>query len=672
VLNWGYFVEDFMLLKNKLFVLLFVVIFLGQPFAQGFLKVSGKKIVNASTGEDIYLRGIGLGGWLLQEGYMMHTGSFAPAQWQIRAKIVDLIGEANTVQFYDTYINNYVRKIDIDSIKSWGYNSIRLPFHYNHFAVNSNPPVFLDRGFQIIDSLLSWCEANQIYLILDMHAAPGGQSDQNISDYNPAFPSLWQSASNRDLTVKIWRKIAERYKDKEWIGGYDFLNEPKWDLGTNNQPLRDLYIRLTDTVRAVDTNHIVFIEGNWYATDFNGLTPPWDNNMSYSFHKYWSTNNTGSIQYLLDIRNNFNRPLWLGETGENSNQWLTDCAELMKNNDIGWANWPHKKIKSIAVPLSATLSPLYQTLLNYWGGSGSRPTATYAQSALMTQANYLKLENCTYNKDFINAWMKQPLTNTVTPYAENLIPGTIYAPDYDMGKQGTAYFDSDYQNINGSTWNTGNSYRNDGVDIEPCSDFASNGYDVGWIANNEWLSYTVKVQTSGVYNIDANVASLNGGGSIFLTLDGQGMGAMLNVPATGGWQSWQNVTMQGVNLTAGVHKFTARFYTGNFNLSNFDFTLISTDVKAESSLPTEFNLSQNHPNPFNPQTVIRFQLPVSGMVNLIVYNTLGEKVAEIINKEMEAGYHSVNFNAANLPSGIYFYELKCGEFSSVKKMMLMR
>jgi endoglucanase len=154
---------------------------------------------------------------------------------------------------------------------------------------------------------------------------------------------------------------------------------PNGTLGTNNVPLRDLYIRLTDTIRAVDTNHILYIEGNWYATDFAGLTPPWDANMVYSFHKYWNTNNTGSIQYLLDLRNNSNRPLWLGETGENSNQWLSDFVELMHNNNIGWATWPHKKIKSIAGPLSATLSPLYQTLLNYWNGSGSRPTATYAQ-----------------------------------------------------------------------------------------------------------------------------------------------------------------------------------------------------------------------------------------------------------------------------------------------------
>ncbi|MBK8661057.1 MAG: cellulase family glycosylhydrolase [Ignavibacteriales bacterium] len=649
-----------------------LILVLAMPLAaQGFLKVSGKNIVNGA-GQNYILKGVGFGGWLLQEGYMLHTSAFANAQWQIRAKITDLIGEENTETFYETYRNNYVKKVDIDSLKAWGFNSIRLPFHYNLFATNTNPPVFLQKGFDYTDSLLAWCKANQMYLILDMHGAPGGQSDQPISDYNPAFPSLWESEQNKDLTVKIWRKLAEKYKDEEWIGGYDLLNEPKWDLGTNNVPLRDLYIRLTDTIRAVDTNHILYIEGNWYATDFAGLTPPWDANMVYSFHKYWNTNNTGSIQYLLDLRNNSNRPLWLGETGENSNQWLSDFVELMHNNNIGWATWPHKKIKSIAGPLSATLSPLYQTLLNYWNGSGSRPTATYAQGALMAQANALKLEMCTYNKDYVYALFKQPFSTVTVPFAENLIPGTIYAPNYDMGKQGVAYSDVAFQNTNnGTTYNSGYNYRNDGVDIEQCSDFSSNGFDVGWIENNEWLSYTVQVQTSGVYSAAFNVAAQSAGGQIFVMVDGQGV-SFVNIPATGGWQNWQNVILENINLTAGTHKLTLRFYTGNFNLSNIDFTLISTDIEDETQLPVEFDLSQNHPNPFNPSTVVKYSLPVDGFVNISVYNNLGEKVSVLVDGEVIAGKYSVSFDAGNLPSGVYFCRMESGNFISSRKMLLLK
>ena len=484
-------------------------------FAQGFLHRQDKKIVNGN-GQEILLKGIGLGGWLLQEGYMLHTSQFANAQWQIRAKILDLVGEANTELFYETYRNNYVRKSDIDSIKNWEFNSIRLPFHYNLFATNTTPPTFLNQGFEIVDSLLEWCKQNQLYLILDMHGAPGGQSAEPISDYNPANPSLWESEQNKTLTVQIWRKIAERYKDEVWIGGYDLLNEPAWNLPPNNQPLRDLYIRITDTIRAVDNNHLLFIEGNWFATDFNGLTPAWDENMAYSFHKYWNGNTQSSIQYLVDLRNNTNRPLWLGETGENSNKWFTDCVKLMNSNNIGWAWWPHKKIQSIAGPLSAYKLPAYQNLLNYWSGTAPRPSATVAMNALMAQANMLLLENCVYQKDVVDALIRQPSTTEIIPFAENQIPGIIYATNYDLGQIFFAYSDTEFENLGNGIWNNGYSYRNDGVDIEACNDFSSNGFNIGWIENGEWLKYTIDATQSGMYDIKLSFAQPSAGGKIIL------------------------------------------------------------------------------------------------------------------------------------------------------------
>lgn len=650
---------------------LFLITITTSLQAIGFLKVQGKKIVDG-TGQEFYLKGMGLGGWLLQEGYMMHTSNFANAQWQIRQKITELIGEANTEIFYEAWRRNYIRKIDIDSIKAWGFNSVRLPFHWNLFAINTNPPQFINKGFDIIDSLLSWCEANQIYLILDMHAAPGGQSDENISDYNPAYPSLWQSEYNKDLTVKIWRRIAERYKDKEWIGGYDLLNEPKWDLPPNNQPLRDLYIRITDTIRAVDTNHIIFIEGNWYATDFTGLTPPWDNNMVYSFHKYWNSNDQGSIQYLLNLRNEFNVPLWLGESGENSNKWMVDCIELMNRHNIGWCWWTHKKIETIAGPLSAVMSPLYRTLLNYWSGSGPKPSATFAFQALMTQAENLKLELCEFRKDFIDALMRQP-NNTITiPYSQNNIPGIIYASDYDMGKLNYAYYDVDHQNVGGGTWNSGGKYRNDGVDIEYCTDLNSNGYNVGWISNGEWLRYTCKINQSGIYRIKINVASMNTGGQILLRLNGVVLGGLINVPRTNGWQNWQLVELNNIYLPAGTHQLEARFFTGGFNISHFEFELITTNVEEEKTKPEKFDLNQNYPNPFNSKTIVTYSIPKDEIVSLKVYDILGNEVLSIVDEFKKSGTYLAEIDSKYLSSGPYFLKLRSNKNSITRKMMVLK
>jgi hypothetical protein len=109
-----------------------------------------------------------------------------------------------------------------------------------------------------------------------------------------------------------------------------------------------------------------------------------------------------------------------------------------------------------------------------------------------------------------------------------------------------------------------------------------------------------------------------------------------------------------------------------FIVDNFQFSNSPTDVQEEVLSPEKFELSQNFPNPFNPSTVISFSVPVSGDVNLSVFNTLGEKVSELVNGTMEAGAHKVEFNATGLPSGLYFYKISSGSFSAIKKMVLLK
>jgi len=98
----------------------------------------------------------------------------------------------------------------------------------------------------------------------------------------------------------------------------------------------------------------------------------------------------------------------------------------------------------------------------------------------------------------------------------------------------------------------------------------------------------------------------------------------------------------------------------------------SEEIEVEIEILSKYELSQNYPNPFNPSTTIKFSLAESGMVQLEVYNTLGERVTQLINREMEKGNHTVEFNGNNLPSGIYFYRLVSGNFSEVKRMMLIK
>ena len=659
---------------SVLLIIAFVILGKSNISAQGFLHSKGKVIVDGADNE-IILRGMGLGGWLVQEGYMFGTSGFANSPTEMRKKVEQLIGTAATEQYYQTYRTNFVQRVDIQQLAAWGFNSIRLPMHYNLMTPKGQPGVFIETGFAIIDSLLQWCKENKIYLILDLHCAPGGQNSANISDYDANYPSLWQSDTNKLSTIALWKRIAERYKNETWIGGYDLLNETVWNFGSNNQPLRDLYIQITNAIRQVDNNHLIFIEGNNWANDFTTLTPAWDNNMAYSFHKYWNDNSLGSIQGYINLRNNTNCPLWCGESGENSNQWFADAIALLEANKIGWSWWTIKKLESTSGLMSINKPKEYDNLLKYWSGQASAPTASAAINALNLFSLKTTYSACKVNRDVIDAMFRMPFTTATIPFIQTSLPGMIYATNYDMGQNNYAYKDIDYQNTNNSSvYNSGYALRNDGVDIEACSDVFSNGYNVGWINSGEFLSFTVNVTKAGIYQADFRLATTASGGMIVVRCDNNVVSKLLNVTSSGGWQSWKTMTLDSVELPQGNHVVTLQFLSGNFNLNYVEFTYLKpTEVKNENTLnKLSFNLSRNYPNPFNPETLINYSIPENSKVELTVFNLLGQNVAKLVDREQAPGNYSVSFKAGSLPGGTYYYVLKAGNYSKTGKMVLLK
>ena len=406
-------------LLKQLFIFLCIISFCPQIKAQGFLRVDGKQIVNDNGA--VLLKGIGLGGWMLQEPYMLKLSGIAVNQQGIKSKIEKLIGKEKTNLFYDAWLKNAMQKSDVDSLKAWGFNSIRLPMHYDLFTLPADKEpqkgknTWLKKGFELTDSLLKWCKEDEVYLILDLHAAPGGEGhDLPIADRDSTKPSLWQSEANREKTIALWKNLAERYKDEKWIGGYDVLNEPNWsfehpddkkDHGTNdtgNAPLRNLLIDITTAIRSVDANHIIFIEGNGWANNYAGILPPWDKNLVVSFHKYWNKNDVASIQKFMDIRDKYNVPLWLGESGENNNEWYREAIQLMESQDIGWCWWPLKKI-GVNNPFEVKMPASYATLIEYWKGKAPKPSAEQAYKALMQLAENYKTKNLVVHYDVLEA-----------------------------------------------------------------------------------------------------------------------------------------------------------------------------------------------------------------------------------------------------------------------------
>ena len=559
-------------------------------FGQGFLHRDGQKIVDGN-GKNVILRGLGLGGWMVQEGYMLQTQPFASPQYQIKQKIEEVIGEQGTKEFYAAYKANGITKRDIDSLAAWGFNSIRLPMHYNLYT----PPIeqekngeitWIEEGFTITDNLLKWCEANKIYLILDLHAAPGGQgNDAAISDYDTTKPSLWQSEANQKKMIALWKKLAARYRDSQWLGAYDIINEPNWNFtGSNkngcdensNGPLRDLMIAVTKAIREVDTNHLVIIEGNCWGNNYNGVFPLWDDNMALSFHKYWNYNDKESIQKMLDYRTQYNVPIWLGESGENSNVWFKDALTLVESNNIGWAFWPMKKTENIAGVTSVTKIPEYDVLLKYWKDGGQKPSAEFSKKALMKMADNYKMENVTVKPDVIDAMFRQVQTNDTKPYTKHVVPGKIIAVQYDLGTNGFAYSDKDFINYRVATgnfdqWNKGNTMRNDGVDILPCKDAGSNGYQVSFIEDGEWLQFTVQVKKQNKYNVAIRYSSENLEGQLHLETVNGTKSKNITLPVTGGNEKWKTIILSDVELNAGENKIKVVFEKGGFNLNYLDF-----------------------------------------------------------------------------------------------------
>lgn len=582
-------------MKNVFLILSFFISL--SIFSQGYLHRNGQKIEDGN-GKNIVLRGLGLGGWMVQEGYMLKTDASAGPQHIIKQKITDLIGAKSTEEFYKAYKSNGITKRDIDSLAAWGFNSIRLPMHYNLYTLpieqekSSGQNTWLEEGFKMTDDVLNWCEANKIYLILDLHAAPGGQGkDANISDYDATKPSLWESTINQDKMVALWEKLALRYKDNPWIGGYDIINEPNWNFtGTNqngcdemsNAPLRALQVRITKAIREVDKNHLIFIEGNCWGNNYNGIFPLWDDNMALSFHKYWNPNDLASIQKFLDYRIQYNVPIWLGETGENSNVWFKEVITLMESNNIGWAFWPMKKIDNIAGVTSVTITPEYIQLLDYWKNNGTKPSEIFAKSALMQMAENYKMENLVIKKDVIDAMFRQVQTTDTKAFKKHVLPGKVFATEYDLGQNGQAYFDNDIVNHDGTKftkWNQGGVMRNDGVDIQSCNDAITNGFNVSFIGDKEWLQYTFDLDSDKQFDVDIRYSNAMTGGKLYLADEKGKISKTIVIPFSKEANVWKTLSLKNVILKQGTNKVKVHFEKGNFDLNYLEFKSSNKESK---------------------------------------------------------------------------------------------
>lgn len=379
---------------------------LPETTQNGFVTTRGKDLV-APDGSVVQLRGINLGNWLVPEGYMFKFRKNAQSPRKIAEVFNELVGPEEAASFWKEYRANYITRADIHYIKECGLNSVRVPFNFRLFTEEKPDGVWRQEGFDLLQKVVAWCKAEGVWVILDMHCAPGGQTGDNIDD-SWGYPWLFQSPQLQERTVALWTKIAGQFSNEPAVIGYDLLNEPiatYFDSTALNGLLEPLYKRIVAGIRKVDTNHVIFLGGSQWDTNFRIFGPPFGPKLAYTFHKYWSDTTQQVIQEYLDFRSRYNVPIWMGESGENKDGWIASFRGVLERNNVGWCFWPYKKPEATSSLVSFSLPEGYSAIITY----AESPRADYDQirAAIPDRANVREvlrhyLENCRFDHCHVN------------------------------------------------------------------------------------------------------------------------------------------------------------------------------------------------------------------------------------------------------------------------------
>ncbi len=381
--------------------------------ANSFVTIQGQDLLKPN-GEKLFIQGTNLGNWLNPEGYMFRFGKTNSPRF-INEMLCQLVGPDFTNKFWKDFKDNYITRDDIRFIKSTGANTIRLPFHYKLFTDEDYMGITANQdGFLRIDTLVEWCREAELYLILDMHDAPGGQTGDNIDD-SYGYPWLLESEESQQLYCDIWRCIAEHYKNEPVILGYELFNEPIAPYFSNmeelNSKLEDVYKKGVAAIREVDNNHIILLGGAQWNGNFKPFKDSrFDNKIMYTCHRYGGAPTKEAIGSIINFRDSVNLPMYMGEIGHNTNEWQAAFCEVMRQNNIGYTFWPYKKIDGSSVV--AIVAPegwddnvtfAEAPRISYKDIRQARPEQKRSRKILTEFIEACKLKNCQVQEGYIQS-----------------------------------------------------------------------------------------------------------------------------------------------------------------------------------------------------------------------------------------------------------------------------
>lgn len=326
----------------------------------GFIQVRGRTLVT-STGQVFPVRGIGLGNWLVPEGYMFKFKQ-AKAPRDIVRVVGIALGAEGAARFWETFRERYVTREDIDFIARSGFNTVRVPLHFGLFLAEHRAGqeiAFSGPGWALLDRVVSWSREAGLKVIIDLHAAPGGQTGVNHDD-GTGFPLVFYVNRERMRTIALWREIARRYRDDPAILGYELLNEPIStynDEDLLNPRLEPFYRQAVEAIRAVDPHHIIILAGAQWDQNFRVFGPPFAPNLAYVYHKFWSATGRDAVHDYIAFSLQNRAPVLLGESGEATNRWNRDFRLLNERHGFGWLFWTYKNLDTPSTVASIRMPP---------------------------------------------------------------------------------------------------------------------------------------------------------------------------------------------------------------------------------------------------------------------------------------------------------------------------
>lgn len=405
-------------MKNFIITIILSLIWTGviqgaAPKNNGFVGIKGTDLVKPD-GSKLFIRGTNLGNWLNPEGYMFGFSKTNSPRF-INEMLCQMVGDDAAADFWEAFKQNYITKADIDFIASTGANTIRLPFHYKLFTDED----YMGRAsghdpFGIFDRVIGWCRDNGLYLILDMHDAPGGQTGDNIDD-SYGYPWLFESERAQKKFCDIWGKIAARYANEPIILGYELMNEPIAHYFDNkeelNSRLEALYKKGVAEIRRHDRNHIILLGGSQWNGNFEPFTDwKFDDKIMYTCHRYGGDPTPEAIGSIIAFRDKTGLPMYMGELGHNSSEWHRGFCKTLEENNIGYTFWPYKKLGDSCM-MGIEKPQEWEKIIKFSEGPRSsyaeirdnRPETATVRKALDDFIRNCRLENCVPQKEYIRS-----------------------------------------------------------------------------------------------------------------------------------------------------------------------------------------------------------------------------------------------------------------------------